>query len=206
MAQWRTVIPGSCPIRGLPAGIPTRRVLNATRIDNHGLHDNRYSSFSHPNRAFKTVAARAWPARPRRPPDVINGVSASRCGQAAFPELRACRLVFGTTLSLSDYRGLALAGVATIGSVNAAIPLLDLMRIPADINLFLATGIVNSRFGADISYVYGCDALTGPALRETRLHLRILYYGLVTVGLTAATVVFGVACGPRVPEGTTRTS
>jgi len=83
-----------------------------------------------------------------------------------------------------------------IGSVNAAIPfLLDLMRIPADtFNLFLATGIVNSRFGALTSAMYMVAiALTGTYALRGKLRLstsRILYYGLVTVGLTAATVVF----------------
>jgi Na+/H+-dicarboxylate symporter/ABC-type amino acid transport substrate-binding protein len=58
---------------------------------------------------------------------------------------------------LSDYPQLALAGLVTFfGSLNAAVPfLLDLFRIPADtFQLFLATGVVNSRVGSLVAAVH----------------------------------------------------
>jgi Na+/H+-dicarboxylate symporter len=62
-----------------------------------------------------------------------------------------------TLLRASDYPVLALAGVVSLmGSVNVAIPfLLDLVHVPADTyELFLATGLVNSRFGTLTSAMY----------------------------------------------------
>ncbi len=53
-------------------------------------------------------------------------------------------------VELSEYPLLAVSGVAsTFGSVNGAIPfLLDLLRLPQDLfRLFLATSVVNARFG-----------------------------------------------------------
>lgn len=58
---------------------------------------------------------------------------------------------------LADYPRLALSGVVTFfGSLNAAVPfLLDLFRIPADtFQLFLATGVINSRFGTLVAAVH----------------------------------------------------
>jgi Na+/H+-dicarboxylate symporter/ABC-type amino acid transport substrate-binding protein len=58
---------------------------------------------------------------------------------------------------LSRYPELALTGVVTFfGSLNAAVPfLLDLFRIPADtFQLFLATGVVNSRVGSLVAAVH----------------------------------------------------
>ena len=55
-----------------------------------------------------------------------------------------------TALPPADYPRLAGAGVVSLfGSINVAIPfLLDLARVPADtFQLFLATGVLNSRFG-----------------------------------------------------------
>ena len=55
-----------------------------------------------------------------------------------------------TTLRPADYPRLLSAGVVSLfGSINVAIPfLLDLLRVPADtFQLFLATGVLNSRFG-----------------------------------------------------------
>ena len=58
---------------------------------------------------------------------------------------------------LSDYPQLALAGLVTFfGSLTAAVPfLLDLFRIPADtFQLFLATGVINSRVGSLVAAVH----------------------------------------------------
>jgi len=57
----------------------------------------------------------------------------------------------GQEVSLAQYPTLVASGVASLfGSVNAAIPfLLDLLRIPADMfQLFVATSVVNARFGS----------------------------------------------------------
>jgi Na+/H+-dicarboxylate symporter/ABC-type amino acid transport substrate-binding protein len=94
---------------------------------------------------------------------------------------------------------LALAGIVSLfGSMNAAIPfLLDLVRVPsATFQLFLATGVLNSRFGTLAAAMHmvvlalaGSYALTGQ-LRFSPA--RILRYALVTAVATAATVA-GVA-------------
>jgi hypothetical protein len=60
-------------------------------------------------------------------------------------------------VSVTDYPRLALMGLLTFfGSLSAAVPfLLDLFRIPADtFQLFLATGVVNSRFGSLLAAVH----------------------------------------------------
>ena len=56
-----------------------------------------------------------------------------------------------------QYPQLALTGLlAFFGSLNAAVPfLLDVFRIPADtFQLFIATGVINSRFGALVAAVH----------------------------------------------------
>jgi len=101
-----------------------------------------------------------------------------------------------TTLRPSDYARLVGAGVASLfGSMNVAIPfLLDLLRVPADtFQLFLATSVLNSRFGtAAAAMDMVVLALVGTHALRGRLRLspaRILR-NLVLVGaLTAATVV-----------------
>jgi Na+/H+-dicarboxylate symporter/ABC-type amino acid transport substrate-binding protein len=100
-----------------------------------------------------------------------------------------------TALTLGGRAQLALAGLVSLfGSLNAAIPfLLDLVRVPADtFQLFLATGVVNSRFGTLAAAMHmvalalaGTYALTGQ-LRFS--FARILRYILVTAGATAATL------------------
>ncbi len=100
-----------------------------------------------------------------------------------------------TLLTASDYPRLAMAGIVSLfGSMNVAIPfLLDLARVPADTyQLFLATGVLNSRFGTlaaamhmIVLAVVGAYALSG------RLRLsapRLGRYLLVTAGVTALTV------------------
>ncbi len=96
---------------------------------------------------------------------------------------------------LSEYPRLALAGLLTFfGSLNVAVPfLLDLFRIPADtFQLFLATGVINSRFGALLAAVHtvavallGSAAIVG-ALRFSPA--RIGRYVVVTAGVTAVTI------------------
>jgi Na+/H+-dicarboxylate symporter/ABC-type amino acid transport substrate-binding protein len=96
---------------------------------------------------------------------------------------------------LSEYPRLALAGLLTFfGSLNVAVPfLLDLFRIPADtFQLFLATGVINSRFGALLAAVHtvavallGSAAIVG-ALRFSPA--RIGRYVVVTAGMTAVTM------------------
>ena len=118
-------------------------------------------------------------------------------GQAALSELRALRgLVLGNRSDRwpgapsSRSPGI----VSLFGSLNAAIPfLLDLVRVPSDtFQLFLATGVLNSRFGTLAAAMHmvvlalaGTYALTGQ-LRFS--FARILRYLLVTAGATAATL------------------
>ena len=72
---------------------------------------------------------------------------------------------------LSDYPQLALAGLVTFfGSLNAAVPfLLDQFRIPADtFQLFLATGVINSRVGSLVAAVHTLDRGAPRRLRRHR--------------------------------------
>ena len=96
---------------------------------------------------------------------------------------------------VTEYPRLALTGLLTFfGSLTAAVPfLLDLFRIPADsFQLFLATGVVNSRFGALLAAVHTVTvALLGSAaiVGSLRFHAaRIARYLVITVVLSAATI------------------
>ena len=99
-------------------------------------------------------------------------------------------------VSVSEYPRLAFTGLVTFfGSLNVAVPfLLDLFRIPADtFQLFLASGVVNSRFGTLVAAMHtvtvallGTCAMAG-ALRWNRP--RIVRYLAVTAAL--AFVVIG---------------
>lgn len=101
-----------------------------------------------------------------------------------------------TPLSVTEYPRLTAAGVlAFFGSMNVAIPfLLDLARIPADtFQLFIATGVLNSRFGTlaaavnmVVLGVVGTYAMSG---RLQLSGLRIFRFAVVTAGLTAATIL-----------------
>ncbi len=92
---------------------------------------------------------------------------------------------------VDSYPQLAVTGLLTFfGSLNAAVPfLLDLFRIPADtFQLFLATGVINSRVGTLVAAVHtltvailGTCAITG-MLRFQRA--RVLRYLAITAGLT----------------------
>ena len=99
------------------------------------------------------------------------------------------------TLRWSDYPRLALTGLLTFfGSLNAAVPfLLDLLRIPADtFQLYLATGVINARFGALLAALHTVAvALLGSAAITGRLRVdvgRLLRFVVVTVILTGATI------------------
>src|SRR5262245_2970996 len=94
-----------------------------------------------------------------------------------------------------QYPQLALTGLlAFFGSLNAAVPfLLDLFRIPADtFQLFIATGVINSRFGALVAAVHtiavallGSAAIAGTMTFDSR---RIIRYLVTTAVLTIAVV------------------
>jgi Na+/H+-dicarboxylate symporter/ABC-type amino acid transport substrate-binding protein len=96
----------------------------------------------------------------------------------------------------SSYPQLALAGLVTFfGSLNAAVPfLLDLFRIPADtFQLFLATGVINSRVGSLVAAVHTLTVALLVACAVTgRIRFRrgpILSYAGITAVL--AIVVIG---------------
>ncbi|HEX5604977.1 MAG TPA: cation:dicarboxylase symporter family transporter, partial [Candidatus Binatia bacterium] len=96
---------------------------------------------------------------------------------------------------VSDYPRLALTGLLTFfGSLNVAVPfLLDVFHIPADtFQLFLATGVINSRFGSLLAAVHtvsvtllGSAAIVG-SLRFSAA--RIVRYFCFTFFLTALTI------------------
>jgi Na+/H+-dicarboxylate symporter/ABC-type amino acid transport substrate-binding protein len=99
------------------------------------------------------------------------------------------------SLPISDYPRLALTGLLSFfGSLNAAVPfLLDVFRIPADtFQLFVATGVINSRFGSLTAAVHtiavallGSAAIAGSIRFESR---RLLRYVITTAILTAFVV------------------
>jgi Na+/H+-dicarboxylate symporter/ABC-type amino acid transport substrate-binding protein len=101
----------------------------------------------------------------------------------------------GAALPVTQYFSLASTGLLVcFGSLNVAIPfLLDMFRIPADaFQLFLATSVVNSRFGTLLSAVHtitmaliGTCAVAGLVRLNPR---RLLRFGVVTLVLTAAAV------------------
>ena len=98
-------------------------------------------------------------------------------------------------LTVSEYPRLALTGLLTaFGSLNVAIPfLLDEFRIPSDtFQLFLASGVINSRFGTLVAAMHtlavaliGTCAMTGTLSWSRR---RVSRYLLITAALTAATL------------------
>jgi Na+/H+-dicarboxylate symporter len=101
----------------------------------------------------------------------------------------------GNTVSIAEYPRLGFTGLLTLfGSVNAAIPfLLDLMRIPADtFQLFLATGVINARFGTLVAAVHtvtvallGSAAIAGAIRLDVR---RVVRYAVITIVVTAITL------------------
>jgi Na+/H+-dicarboxylate symporter/ABC-type amino acid transport substrate-binding protein len=96
-------------------------------------------------------------------------------------------------VTISEYPRLALTGLLTFfGSTSAAVPfLLDLFRIPADtFQLFLATSVINVRFGALLAAVHTVTvALLGSAaiIGAVRFNAgRIIRYVIITIVLSAA--------------------
>ena len=100
-----------------------------------------------------------------------------------------------TTLRPADYPRLLSAGVVSLfGSINVAIPfLLDLLKVPADtFQLFLASGVLNARFGALVSTMHMMVlALVGSYALRGQLRLspsRILRDLSLTGGLMVTTI------------------
>jgi Na+/H+-dicarboxylate symporter/ABC-type amino acid transport substrate-binding protein len=97
---------------------------------------------------------------------------------------------------IAEYPKLALTALVTFfGSLNVAVPfLLDMLRIPADMfQLFLATGLISSRFGTLVAAVHtvalavlGSCAMSGTLRVEPR---RVGRWAIITVAL--ALVTFG---------------
>ncbi len=98
-----------------------------------------------------------------------------------------------TTLGVAEYPRLAAAGIVSLfGSMNVAMPfLLDFARVPADtFQLFLATGVLNSRFGtlAGASHMLVL-AIVGTYALRGRLRFsgpRVVRYAVTTAALFAA--------------------
>src|SRR5688572_29694415 len=113
----------------------------------------------------------------------------------------------------TEYPRLALTGLLTLfGSTTAAVPfLLDLFRIPADtFQLFLATSVINARFGALLAALHtvsvallGSAAIVG-ALRFSTV--RVTRYVVITLALSVATLgglrmLFNTALKPAFAGG-----
>jgi len=109
------------------------------------------------------------------------------------------------SLAVTDYPRLAAMGVLTLfGNINVAIPfLLDMFRIPADtFQLFVATAVVNARFGTLMSAVHtltmallGTCAVIGVLRIDRR---KLVRFCVITAVLTFVVVggtrlLFGVA-------------
>ncbi len=99
-------------------------------------------------------------------------------------------------IDVAQYPQLAATGVLSFfGSLNVAVPfLLDVFRVPADtFQLFLATGVINSHFGALVAAVHTVTlALLATVAMVGTLRIdaaRLARYGAVTVVL--AILVFG---------------
>jgi Na+/H+-dicarboxylate symporter len=96
---------------------------------------------------------------------------------------------------VSEYPRLALTGVISLfGSINAAMPfLLDMFRVPADtFELFVASGVLNSRFGTLVAAMHtvamallGTCAATGALRWQPRAFVR---YATVTVVMTISVI------------------
>jgi Na+/H+-dicarboxylate symporter/ABC-type amino acid transport substrate-binding protein len=96
-------------------------------------------------------------------------------------------------ISLAQYPALAATGFVTFfGSLNAAVPfLLDMFRIPSDtFQLFVATSVINSRFGTLAAGVHTVVvAILGSCAMRGLIRPRpgaLLRYGIITGVLVAA--------------------
>jgi len=100
------------------------------------------------------------------------------------------------SFTVLDNLKLAITGVFTFfGNINAAVPyLLDFFRIPIDtFQLFLATGVVNSRFGSLVAAMHTLAlAILGACAMSNSLTIktqRLVRYVVVTLLLTAFTIL-----------------
>jgi len=101
----------------------------------------------------------------------------------------------GSDVALGDYPKLAVTGILSLfGNLIATVMfLLDMLRIPSDMNeLFIATGVVNSRVGSMVAAMHtlavailGTCAIVGAIKIEAG---RIFRYAIITVALTAVTI------------------
>ena len=101
----------------------------------------------------------------------------------------------GAGLTVKQFPALATTGIMTLfGSLNVAVPfLLDMFHIPADtFQLFLATSVVNARFGTLLSAVHtlamaliGTCAAAGAVRLEAR---KLLRFAATTLAFLVATV------------------
>jgi ABC-type amino acid transport substrate-binding protein len=137
-------------------------------------------------------------ARQERLPDVIIPASFNFPHSAKLLSLSFIPFAAwftGASLSMAQYATLAGTGVVVLfGSVTVAIPfLLDLFRIPADtFQLFLATSVVNSRFGSMLSAVHtltiallGTCVVTGVMRFDARKMARFV---VMTAAIGGATI------------------
>ncbi len=101
----------------------------------------------------------------------------------------------GAGLSVKEYPMLAGTGILTLfGSLNVAVPfLLDMFHVPADtFQLFLATSVINARFGTLLSAIHtiavsliGACAVAGVVRFDAR---KLVRFAIVTAVLVAVTV------------------
>jgi Na+/H+-dicarboxylate symporter/ABC-type amino acid transport substrate-binding protein len=99
-------------------------------------------------------------------------------------------------LSLADYPQLFGAGLLSFfGSLNSAVPfLLDLFDLPADtFQLFLATGVINSRFGTLLAAMHTVTvAIVGSVFVTAGVRWdlrRLMRFGVATAVVVAAALV-----------------
>jgi Na+/H+-dicarboxylate symporter len=101
----------------------------------------------------------------------------------------------GTTILPSRYPALAATGILVLfGNLNVAVPfLLDMFRIPADtFQMFLASSVVNARFGTLLSAVHtltmglvGTCAVVGAVRFDAR---KLLRFAVITLLLSVALI------------------
>jgi Na+/H+-dicarboxylate symporter/ABC-type amino acid transport substrate-binding protein len=184
--------------------IPARRVLQATQdvLITAFMTADLFIVLPTLIDRSKQLLAEAGSPEPKEgsPPDVIvpafyNFPHAAKMLSLSFVLFAAW--YSETTLTAADYPRLTAAGVVSLfGSINVSLPfLLDFARVPADtFQLFVATGVLNSRFGTLAAAMHMVVlALVGTYVLSGRLRLsgpRVVRYLLVTAGLTAATLAF----------------
>jgi Na+/H+-dicarboxylate symporter/ABC-type amino acid transport substrate-binding protein len=183
--------------------IPARRVLQATRdvlITAFVTADLFIVLPALVERSKQLLAEAGSPeAEEGSPPEVIvpafyNFPHAAKMLSLSFVLFAAW--YSETALTLADYPRLVAAGVVSLfGSINVSLPfLLDFAHVPADtFQLFVATGVVNSRFGTLAAAMHMVViALAGTYALNGRLRWSargVLRYALITAGLTVATLV-----------------